>query len=734
MPRSIVCTRPEEKSDLSLAGTQISAIDSFIEELPDEPCFLTNDDTFFLVDDDDPEDDLRPDRKVGAGIRWSEARPFEFWTYYDRFVRYWPKKKFNVKYAYQTGFVEKKRKGSDQPMPLFESYAIEMTERHLDSDSWGEWKKREGMTDPIWLGLHIPNFTTVDAIDIDAKQYLLGYYRAGSSALLKPVVHLPLEHFKLLKRVYDKFPGRVWCISSETLGIHAWKKHSSPRPALNCHQSNKQLLAEIGLGNVESHPMPGRCFRRPFGADYRTITPDGVLTHWIAQLNYFENDGRTPDFITICQELVKAMRNQWENWKSYGSQNKKLHPAWELEKYQHELKEVADWLAAGCPLEMCEASVPFEKVDPVTNLCREVLAVTFNDTPQVEATPLMMLSRGILAVTFGEKPDDSVDPLLNIFTESSTYSLTDNSHQSEPRPQSGFNRNDLASMRGGKWVKELLRLAHVGLEQEDSVATVVHEMAKWLWWIELHSLPEAIRRVQIVELLTEFVITKHNGCVTRLNNGLKQDVINQIVRCVEMAAKITNEKSLKEFAKTRQKWLNGGYKYPIRIVPVLRNETFTDAASLRSDRTGSPFGSTSQATFSLRGFVSEFAEEEDVSVSSSCLFTLMCIKFDEPLPYQVQSRIMSQAGRNKLLPFATLLLNRLYNNKGKEYLGRTTLLKLLGYNNPTQLGKYLNIMEKSGVIKRGTSYSKGRNGKLITIDPQVMEEIAAARDIPAIQT
>lgn len=112
----------------------------------------------------------------------------------------------------------------------------------------------------------------------------------------------------------------------------------------------------------------------------------------------------------------------------------------------------------------------------------------------------------------------------------------------------------------------------------------------------------------------------------------------------------------------------------------------------------------------------------------------MCIKFDEPLPYHVQSRIMSQAGRNKLLPFATLLLNRLYNNKGKEYLGRTTLLKVLGYNNPNQLGKYLTILEKAGVINRGTSYSKGRNGKLITIDPKVLEEIAAARDIPANQT
>lgn len=108
----------------------------------------------------------------------------------------------------------------------------------------------------------------------------------------------------------------------------------------------------------------------------------------------------------------------------------------------------------------------------------------------------------------------------------------------------------------------------------------------------------------------------------------------------------------------------------------------------------------------------------------------MCIKFGTPLPYQVQNRIMSQAGRNKLLPFATRLVNRLYSNNGEEYLGRPTLLELLGYGNPNQVAKYLGILEKVGVINRGSSYSSGRNGKLITLDPSVMLEIAAAGEIP----
>lgn len=97
----------------------------------------------------------------------------------------------------------------------------------------------------------------------------------------------------------------------------------------------------------------------------------------------------------------------------------------------------------------------------------------------------------------------------------------------------------------------------------------------------------------------------------------------------------------------------------------------------------------------------------------------------------VQTRIMSQAGRNKILPFATRLLNRLYNHKGGEHLGRPTLFSLLETKSPRQLVQYLGILERAGIISRGSSYSSGRNGKLITLAPDVMLAIAAAREIPA---
>ena len=239
---------------------------------------------------------------------------------------------------------------------------------------------------------------------------------------------------------------------------------------------------------------------------------------------------------------------------------------------------------------------------------------------------------------------------------------------------SGSKREDLASMRGGKWAIELLRLARVGLEREDSVATVVHEMAKWLWWIELYSLPECKRLEKVTNLMTAYVLKKHNGCVSRLLNGQEKDVIAQVARCVKKAADVSMPSSVEGFARTREKWLNGGYKHPVRIVPAL-------------------------------------TRHEDVSLSPSCPFTVMCIKFDDALPESVQAKIKAVAGRNRVMNFATRLINLLYSKGGTAYVSRKALTEMQGYENPNQIAKYIGILERAGIIIQGSSYKVGRNGK-----------------------
>lgn len=685
----IICANPAKFSDLSIAGVEDT--DPFAGDWPDEPFDPTFEDIAHYVDADGRDDeDERPD--AGGVMRLSESEHFRFWTYFYRFVRYWPRKTFHVKHGYDRGFVEKKKRGTWQPQPLFEEYAVELAERHLEAGVWAEWKGADRPHDPIWLALHMPKSTTVDLIDVDAKQYRLGYYReAGSDkGRLMPVVHLPLDHFKLLKRVYDAFPGRIWCISSETLGVHAWKKHDRIQPSVLLHRTNKRRLAEIGLPAVEAHPMPGRCLRRPFGDGYRTVTPDGVLTEWTAQVDYFESDGRTPAFGRLCGEMVTAMYRQWQCWERWGDDNRKVNVRSALERHWHELQEVADWLKAGCPLEPAAAVPVRETVHPSLALGREVLARTLADSPPKQPDPLLRMCRAVLLLSFGEKTDVEIAPVLKEAGDEIAAGAEVRSHRPGSPPNGGSGRVDLASMRGGNWAKELLRLARAGLEEADSVGTVAHEMAKWLWWIELYTLPEASRRAQVTRLLTTYVLRKHNGHVSRLLTGREKDVTDQITRCVNMAAGIVTPASLKGFAATREKWSNGGYKHPIRIVPALTSEKEIPLPSLRQ-------------------------------------FTVMCITFDDPIPEAVQVRIKEAAGRCKVMPFATRLVNWLYSKGGKAFLSRTALTTMLGYKNPNQIAKYVGVLVRAGVIRRDASYSVGRNGKGYYLTDGVLEALRFAR-------
>src|SRR5262249_27955317 len=135
----------------------------------------------------------------------------------------------------------------------------------------------------------------------------------------------------------------IWCVSSETLGLHAWNIYDHPKDSSMVHRATKQELASIGLGNIEVHPMPGRGQRRPFGQGYVTITPEGKLTAWWEQHDYFETDRRTPKFHHIIRVLLDLMKEQWCHW-----QLNDPGEARKLEQFEHHLADAERWLEAGC--------------------------------------------------------------------------------------------------------------------------------------------------------------------------------------------------------------------------------------------------------------------------------------------------------------------------------------------------------------------------------------------------
>ena len=215
--------------------------------------------------------------------RFSEVFPRPFQLYYDRWIKYWPKNAVHVKRAYDGGFIQRKKKDG-RSLNLFPALAVEWAERHLNPHQWAAWKEyeepgRDVDDGPFWLGLHVPKKATVDAIDLDAKRYLLAYYRRREdepSANSRPGPGA----FPTLKPSTTASPAVSGRFSSATLGVHAWRRRRRPADTEATHAEVKARLGEIGLGHVEVHPMKGRCLRRPFGTDYKTITPEGVLDDW----------------------------------------------------------------------------------------------------------------------------------------------------------------------------------------------------------------------------------------------------------------------------------------------------------------------------------------------------------------------------------------------------------------------------------------------------------------------
>lgn len=476
----------------------------------------------------------RPDERL------SEAFPDEFATYCEHFIDVFPRSPYYVKTTYDphsryAGWPEKKSRKTKRPLPLIDNGKFlnrtECVERHLDYEQWLLFKDT---TDPFrdhkfgdffWLGQGQPKKTTFNAIDFDNKRFL-GYYRLGSnsSAQVMPVVHMPLEHFKAMKRIYDAFPDRIWCITSETLGLDIIQRHSLDTTT-TVHTRIKRQLARIGLDQTEVHPMSGRCKRRPFGEHYRTITEDGLLEPWQRQLAFYLNPGRTPSFERICRTLLQAVKDQWSSWLTFSPHAERSDRQTVIKKHKHELSEVVHWLRDGCPLTK-----------------RVQLAVV--DTASAAAA------------------DNRQPPTVNLHRES---------HYSLP------------SLRDGKWPLALEQLAFHGLPCEDSIGDVAYEMAKFLWWVELYEIPEEQRASESLRLLQHFVNNKHNGMISRWNAGRKQLVHKQLHRCLRLAQDLDDNDSFELFQRIRTKRQGGKYRTVISLADAIHSDPTSDDDNSRTE-------------------------------------------------------------------------------------------------------------------------------------------------------
>ena len=468
---------------------------------------------------------VRPDERL------SEVFPEQFALYCEHFIDYFPKRNYHTKTTYDSsshfsGWPLRKSKKSGRPIALINNkgwhHKTEMVERHLDQDQWRSYNEAHNNdcycpTEFFWLGLHMPKKSTFHAIDADNKKRI-GWYGEGTpSNPLMPVMEMPFEHFVFLKKIYDAFPDRIWCITSETLGLDIIQKHNLQWTE-SVHEKTKRRLERIGHGNTEVHPMAGRCKRRPFGEHYRTITKDGILATWQQQLDYYVQPSNTPSFRQIAKTLLSALEEQWRCWFSDRHQkyNKGIDVPEMVEKQQDVARQVEKWLDDDCPQ---------------TNIASIAI------------------------------PQDYAENISIIKTVKSTGRRNN--------PYQNFNLSDL---RGGNWAKKLEEISRNGLPADDCLGEIVFEMAKWLYWIELYDLSESERRDRSIDLLNHFVSEKNNGYVTRWNQGEYDEVLSQVSRCLDSAIALNvhdRDRSLNTFASLRNKRSNGQYKRIIKLEPVI---------------------------------------------------------------------------------------------------------------------------------------------------------------------
>lgn len=577
----------------------------------------------------------RPDERL------SEAFPQEFATYCKHFIDVFPRSPYYVKTTYDPssryyGWPEKKSRKPKRPLALIDNgdflNRTDCVERHLDYDQWLLFKDT---TDPdrdhkfgdfFWLGQLQPKKTTFHALDLDNKRFL-GSYRLGTAkdAPYMPVVHMPLEHFKDMKRIYDAFPDRIWCITSETLGLDVIERHSLQNTSA-VHTKAKRQLARIGLAHTEVHPMTGRCKRRPFGEHYRTITQDSVLEPWQLQLEHYLNPGPTPSFDRISRVLLQAIVDQWSSWLSWTRFSLNSNSRSIINDHKPALVSVVRWLNDGCPL-----------TDPVS-------APVTSDVHETSVAP--------------DRVTDSLGPKV-----------------ASRKPQT-----DLPSLRDGRWPLALQQMAVHGLPCEDSVGEVVYELAKWLWWIELHDLPESERQESALSLLHHFVSNKNNGMSSRWNSGKENAVLSQATRCLRSARQLDNQEHLSVFDRIRKNRQQGKYLHVISIADSILSLPQSEATGA-GDKEGSCTGTPSS--------------------SSSTYFSVGTLEdLNSSLPEEIIHRINKHRGRNRLIPYATRLINHLNTHKGISRLPHGALCQLLGYADRTRTTKYNKILIKAGIIQK----------------------------------
>jgi len=627
--------------------------------------------------------------------------PDEFSRYGELFYKYLPKRPFHVRRRYGDGFIcaKGKYKKSGEAYERFCCPAL--IAKHLDYSRWKEVRVDRDHPPNYWIAMNAGRKSALKALDIDNKENLLGYYRDGrrDDSPIRPLPTLPLEHLQAVKRIYDAFPGHVWCISSATLGLHAWQKFPWPLTIDAIHAGDRPRLRQIGLGGTEIHPMFGRCFRRPFGEDYFTITDKGMLENWVQQLDYFEKVAEPPGFGRIYQALRSLLLKEWGGYRrsmemtKLSSTTGKPH----LTKY----------LLGNNLFDSRQLDEDLKATD----------AWADHDFPQNQSASEAVLTDLSPAHLPGKQHAVADRPRQD------TYS--------PEKPTSGC-EIDLSAVCDGQWVQNCEKWARDGLPCHDSIFIVVSHLARWFYFIEWWDMPEDLRLERIVEIMTDFVLAKHNGFVSRLDAGQERDVVKQIGRIVSCAVTKVDESGKLWFMLVRQKRQLGQYRRIIFLEPIVRKSRGGKAAEdsetpssslgliccsdLREDNGRKQTPVEPQADHNppssppeVNNGLSDLVDIDKATDRRTEAERWVFQPDDTPLPDELRKNIEAiyqDAGKRLYKPTTrkiTRFINYVHKKNGEARLGVKALAKMGFPDHDAR--KHLEMLAEAGIIRKVKGYS-----------------------------
>jgi len=591
---------------------------------------------------------------------------------------------------------------------LYDALVNSLAEKHLDFENFCRSRGDKDRLAPemwesaFWVGTMAGTRTPTHTIDIDLHDQI-GWYsiptRWHSSRTESvdgpysyrdiPVVRPNPRFYQIAKIVHDSFPNRIWAFSSGSLGFAVWKLFSKPDLTHVVHRKVAARLMKVGLPWLEHYPLPvkssaklGKCHRRPCGADSGIITPSGVITDPIEQIRWFMQPQGTPSFDRIVFEHVNALMRSYRAFLSLGEsvdhnriarhdKVQLVQECWQV------VEDVKKWLKEGCPIDPSIVWPEGQDTKETSSLCTHILNSTV-----------------VEAVEGEEEVEEKGSVLGNgLF------------------PDSFWNADLPQIIESGQWLSFVKFVVENGFPVEDKFFDIISTLAKWFLFVEFYGCGED----QTIALLTTFVLTRHNGKVSRLSTG-DHDVIEQIARIVKSVSD-SSEKGASFFEDIRRKRATGRYAHTWNFAAeILRSSQDPNVSEIHT--------------------TSDITDVQNGELESGWTY----IEDNTPLPDFVVEKIRTEfqrAGRQirkrngefPVISAITRFFNYLLSGRkpGQRRCGRE-LLKKMGFNSRgLDRTAVINLLVKAGLVIRD-GYSPRRKSTLwVLTDVDVYLEHRAER-------